>query len=54
MPYKVSVFGIMCELLVKLVLVILLEDAVTSKGFSQIISLLHLYFKFGRSRSECG
>jgi len=43
-PYKVGLFGIMCEALSKMVLFVIPEGAVTGKGSNQVISMLHYYF----------
>jgi len=42
-PYKIGLFGVMCEPLSKMVLYIIPEGAVTGKGSNQVISMLHYY-----------
>lgn len=44
-PYKVGLFGIMCEAISKMALFIIPEGAVTGKGSNQVISMLHFYFQ---------
>lgn len=44
-PYKVGLFGIMCETLAKMVMFIIPEGSVTGKGSNQVISMLHYYFE---------
>ena len=52
-PYKVGLFGIMCEATSKMVLFVIPEGAVTGKGSNQVISMLHFFFdNFGLGESE--
>ena len=44
-PYKVGLFGIMCEPLAKMALFIIPEGAATGKGSNQVISMLHFYLE---------
>jgi len=44
-PYKVGLFGIMCEPLSKMALFIIPEGAATGNGSNQVISMLHFYFE---------
>ena len=44
-PYKIGLFGVMCEPLSKMALFIIPEGSATGKGSNQVISMLHYYFQ---------
>ena len=44
-PYKVGLFGMMCEPLAKIALFIIPEGSATGKGSNHVISMIHFYFE---------